>query len=212
MNFKIIFRLDGCGIYYDPYEPPHFDDILGAILTPLQGLAKDLQRDETPDVIKMPLTQSTIARRDIYHASALFPDGDGFETLQFWRKKFDQDHLALTSGSFNLTNGPYREYNHPMPLLCVPRMMAYASGNRKEVKRLLTKHLRAIGKYRGKGKGRVVSIDFEETPDDYSLVKDGKAMRWLPDPNGLRLVRTAPPYWNIIDRVHCCEVGDPYTL
>ena len=34
-----------------------------------------------------------------------------------------------------------------------------------------------------------------------------RAMRWLPDKNGARVVRTRPPYWNIVDAVPCCEVG-----
>jgi len=108
----------------------------------------------------------------------------------------------------NLQNGPYREYNMPVPLLLIPRMVAHASGNRKKVKRILKKHITALGKKRAYGYGRITGIDCEQTPEDRSLVKDGRAMRWLPDSNGIRQVRPAPPYWNMIGRVHCCEIGD----
>lgn len=212
MNFQVTFYLDGCGIYYDPHEPIHFDDVLCAILAPLQGKFKALARDDEPDDIQLPLLRSTLHGSKIWHASALFPDGEGFETLQYWRKKWREYRQHLTSGSPNLRNGPYREYNMPMPLLVVPRMIAYASGNCKEVKRVLRKHLRALGKYRGKGKGRVVSIDCEHIQEDWSLVKDGRAMRYLPSPDGIRKVRPAPPYWNNVGRIKCCEVGENYII
>lgn len=44
------------------------------------------------------------------------------------------------------------------------------------------------------------------------MIKDGKAMRWLPDKKGIRLVRCRPPYWNRIDRINCCEIGSNLRL
>jgi len=208
MNFNIMFHLDGCGIYYDPNEPIHLDSLLAWVLAPMQTARQDLDRSDTPDDIQLPLLRSTLHGSEVWHASALFPDGDEFETLRYWRKKFDQSRLHLTKGSPNLQNGPYREYNMPVPLLLVPRMIAYASGNRKEVMRILKKHIRGLGKKRAYGYGRITKIECEETPGDWSLVKERKAMRWLPDPTGFRLVRSAPPYWNMVQRVTCCEVGD----
>lgn len=86
--------------------------------------------------------------------------------------------------------------------------MAYASGNRGEVRKVLRKQLRALGKKRAYGLGKIVDIEAAETQEDYSLVREGRAMRWLPNGRGPRLVRPRPPYWNRIDRVMCCEVGD----
>ena len=37
---------------------------------------------------------------------------------------------------------------------------------------------------------------------------DGRAMRHLPMPNGSRMVRPIPPYWNRHGRVRCCQVGE----
>lgn len=87
------------------------------------------------------------------------------------------------------------------------RMVAFANGNRGECKKILRKQLRYLGKKRAHGHGRITSIETEETECDWSFLKDGRAMRWLPDEGGLRLVRTMPPYWNRINRVKCCEVG-----
>lgn len=88
-------------------------------------------------------------------------------------------------------------------------MIAYASGNCKSTKQILRRHVKSLGKKRAYGYGKIVSIESEEIPDDLSLVAEGIAMRWLPDPNGARQVRPAPPYWNNVGKVACCEVGDP---
>lgn len=210
MNFSIILTLDGRGLHYDAYEPPHLDDLLHSILILLNGKTRNLQRDEPPDEVGLPLLQETIHGEKVWKASAIFPDGDGFETLRYFRKKYRAAKIDLTDAAPNLQNGVYREYNVPVPTLCVPRLIAYASGDRKEVKRILRKHLPAVGKYRGKGFGRVVSVECDELPEDYSWQKDGYATRYLPQPNGMKLVRPRPPYWNSVGRVLCCEVGDPF--
>jgi len=215
MHFKVIFELDGTGIYYDPNEPLHLDALLAWALAPMQTDRYDIDRSDTPDDIQIPLLRSTIHGVKVWHASALFPEQDGVETLRFWRKKFDQSRIHLTKGSPNLQNGVYREYNMPVPLLLVPRMVAYASGNCKDVKRILKKHIMALGKKRAYGYGRIVTIACEEMQEDWSLVKDGHAMRWLPLISNnpfARRVRPAPPYWNMTDRISCCEVGQHYTL
>lgn len=212
MNFKVTFNLDGCGVYYDQSEPIHLDALLAWSLTPMQTERRGLERGEQPDDIQLPLVRSIINGSEVWHASALFPAEDGYETLRFWRKKFRQNRVELTSGSPNLTMGVYREYNMPVPLLLVPQMVAYASGDKGEVRRILRKHIKSLGKKRAYGYGKIVSIECEEIEEDWSLVKDGVAMRWLPDPNGIRLVRVTPPYWNAVDRVNCCEVGEQFKI
>lgn len=212
MNFKVTLELDGRGVYYNPFEPPHLDDILHSILIRLNGLTRGLQRDEIPDEIGIPLMQTMYKGYKIWNGSALFPEGDTFETLEYFRKKYPLNRLDLTTGTVNLSSGAQREYNQPLPLLCAPRLVAYASGNRKEVQRLLRKHLTGIGKHRAIGKGRIAgtcnAVSCVEIEPNWSLVKDGKAQRYLPDEHGFRTVRVRPPYWNIVDRVSCCDVGD----
>lgn len=209
MNFKITFHLDGAGIYYDPAEPIHLDALLAWALAPFQSEREGLERGDTPDDIQLPLLRSSVHGHKIWHASALFPVEQGGETLRFWRKKFRQGCIELTSGSPNLTSGIYREYNMPVPLLLVPRMIAYASGSRRRTLQVLRRHVKSLGKKRAYGFGKVVSVECEEIPDDLSLISEGVAMRWLPDPRGIRQVRPAPPYWNNVGKTACCEVGDP---
>jgi len=212
MNFKVIFHLDGTGVFYDSTEPIHLDALLAWALMPMQTPRRCLDRSDTPDDIQLPLLRSRVHGSKVWHASALFPEQEGSETLRYWRKKFRQDRLHLTTGSPNLQNGVYREYNMPVPLLLVPRLIAYASGKRKEVKRILKKHITALGKKRSQGFGRIVEIECVETENDWSLVAEGIAMRWLPLPGAMRQVRPKPPYWNNVDRVACCEVGDRYDV
>ena len=83
-------------------------------------------------------------------------------------------------------------------------MTAWALGDRKRVEQILRKHVRTLGKKRAYGHGRVNGVSVEWCDDDYSMVRDGIAMRWLPDAEGLRFVRPRPPYWNIVGAVPCC--------
>lgn len=206
MYFKVTFNLDGSGLIYDPYEPIHLDALIHWCLVPFHRTKNGLSRDDIPDDIPLPLEKQHIGGSWVWQASALFPEGESMESLQYWRKKFRQNRIELTKGSPNLQNGPYREYNMPTPKLHCLKMVAYASGNRKEVKRLL-KNIKFIGKKRSYGYGRVVSIDFEETPENWSLTKDGVVMRWMPDESGTRTVRPRPPYWNVNGAIRCLEVG-----
>lgn len=210
MNFKIVFHLDGCGVYYDLNEPLHLDAILAWALAPMQSYERDLERDDKPDDIQLPLLRTTINGHKVWHASALLSEQEGFETLRFWRKKFRQDRIDSTQGSPNLKMGIYREYNRPVPLLLISRLVAYASGNRKSVKKILKKQVKYLGKKRSYGYGRIIDIETREIEEDMSLVYDNIAMRWLPDENGKRLIRCSPPYWNNVGRVKCCEVGAEY--
>jgi hypothetical protein len=207
MHFKVIFHLDGCGIYYGPENMIHLDSLLTWALYPMQVKMCDLGRDDKPEDIKIPLLESTVNGSKVWHASALFLDGPGFETLRFWRKRFDQDAMENINGNPNIKKGVYREYNVPVPLLLVPRMIAYASGDRKEVKKILSKNIKGLGKKWSYGYGRVLDIECEKTSEDFSHVKDGMTMRYLPHPDGTKLVRSKPPYWNSVDQVKCLEIG-----
>lgn len=211
MFFKVTFNLDGSGLIYDPNEPIHLDALIHWCLVPFHRTKSGLSRSDIPDEIPLPLCKKMICDSWVWQASALFPEGKEMESLQYWRKRFRQNRIELISGSPNLQNGPYREWNMPIPKIHCLKMVAYANGNRKEVKRLL-KNIKFLGKKRAYGHGRIISIDTEEMQENFSLIKDGCSMRWLPDANGIRLVRPRPPYWNINGAINCCEVGDGFSI
>lgn len=205
---KITFHLDGTGVYYDPNEPIMLDSLLSACLCRFHVHGDPPSRDEAPDDIPLPLRRYDVNGTWVWHASALFPDGDQAESLQFWRRRLRQGRIEVAAGSPNTSNGPYRDWNAPLPLLLCPRMVAYAYGEAGRVRRELRRGIKALGKKRAHGRGAVVNIEVDETDADYSLVMDGKAMRYLPSPAGWLEVRPRPPYWNNHGRVLCLAPGD----
>lgn len=205
---KITFKLDGTGVYYDPHEPLMLDSILAAAVSRHHVHGEPPARDEEPFDIPMPLQRWNIDGTWGWRASALFPEGDTIETLQFWRKRLRQNRIELTDGSPNLTNGIYRDWNMPLPLLLCRSMVAYAVGERREVRRELRRNIRWLGKKRAHGHGRVVDIQVEQCETDYSMERDGVLTRFLPRATGSRLVRPRPPYWSSCGRVLCNEIGE----
>ena len=203
---KITFHMDGSGIVMYPNSPIHLDSLLAWAICPKHLADKGLERSEVPEVQRLPLGEWHINGYWGWHASALFPDGD-IESLQFWRKKFRTNRIHLTTGSPNLMSGKYREYNIPMPLILCHTITAYALGSRKRVAQLL-RRIRYIGQKGSYSKGLVNSVEVKVIEKDYSLAKDGKAMRFLPQKDGPRFGRIRPPYWNVTERINTCYVGD----
>jgi CRISPR type IV-associated protein Csf3 len=209
MFFKVVFHLDGSGLIYDPTEPINLDSLLSYCLAPIHCQNTNIGRMDEPEYIPLPLMKHTFEDGAwVWQASALFPEGPISESMQHWRKKFRQNRIEYADGSLNLMSGIYREYNVPIPLTHCLKMIAYANGNASETKRILEKNIKFLGKKRAYGKGAVVGITTEEMSGNCSLVKNGLAMRWLPSKSGSRLVRLQPPYWNNVNRVVCCEIGD----
>jgi len=207
-NLQIIFHLNGEGVYYDPAEPLHLDALLAWILIGKYIKFDCIGKSDVPFDTPLPVEKWKLNRYWGWKTSALFP-GSYFESIQYWRKKFRQDKIEYMKGSVNLKQGRYREYNTPIRLIVTDKMIAYCNGDLKKVKKVLRK-LKYLGKKTAYGKGKIIGLEIIEIPEDYSIVKDGKAMRWLPKKNGIRLCRCRPPYWNRIDRINCCEVGDKY--
>ncbi len=203
---RVTFYLDGTGVHYDSNEPIMLDGLLAASLCRYHVHGEPPARDETPFDIPLPLAKWHIGSEWGWKASALFPDGDQIESVQYWRKRFRQSRVEMSEGSANLSNGTYRDWNTPLPLLCIHRLVGYAVGDRRRVLRDLRGAIKYLGKKRAYGRGAVVDIEVEVIKEDWSLQRDGLSQRWLPQELGLRLVRPRPPYWNNIGRVACCEI------
>lgn len=199
--------MNGEGIFFSPDEPLHFDALLAWLLVGKYVKLDALGKSDTPFDTPLPLEKWEINGHWGWKASALFPGENYFESIQYWRKKFRQNRVEYMNGSANLVQGIYREYNTPIRLIVTDRMIAYCRGDKRKIEEAL-KELRYLGKKTAYGKGKIVRFEVVEIKDDYSMIKDGKAMRWLPKKNGARLCRCRPPYWNRIDRIECCEVGE----
>jgi len=211
---KVIFNLDGTGVFYDPVEPIMLDALLGAALARWHVHGEPPARDEEPFDIPLPLRRWEIEGVWGWHASALFPDAavdeEIGESLVSWRQRFRSGRAERLNASPNLTQGIYREWNMEVPYLLVPRLIGYCYGERAKIKRTLTRDIKYLGKKRAQGRGAITSIEVEVIDDDYSIVKDNRTTRWLPHPDGSRLVRPRPPYWNTVGTVNCLEIGAPW--
>lgn len=191
----------------DPHEPIMLDGLLAAVCARHHVHGEAPARDEIPDDIPLPLARWHCGEQWGWRASALFPDGDVLDTVTYWRKRLRQSRIDVTTGSPNTENGVYRDWNMPLPLMLCRRLVAYAVGDRKEVRHELIRSVRYLGRKRAHGHGRVVRIDVEKMDVDWSIVRDGRMMRWMPHPDGTRFVRPRPPYWSSIGRVPCVEIG-----
>jgi CRISPR type IV-associated protein Csf3 len=204
MIFKVTFTLDGSGVYYDANEPIHLDALLAWVLAPKQGF-RHVTRDDEPAIIELPLKRKHYGEHWVWCASALFPVGPTGEDLQFWRKRFRASRAELTSGSPNLTNGTFREWNQPVPLLLCTRLVAWGNGDASAVRKAL-REVTHLGKKRAHGYGKITNCTVESCDNDYSIYnKDGCANRFIPDPRGTRKVRPIPPYWNQHGSIHCLD-------
>lgn len=211
---KVTFEIDSAGLIYDPYSPPMLDGLIDWALSPMvrnKGEAAPGRGDKVSE-IRLPLGTWHTGELWGWCASALIPaEGETLqETIQHFRKKFRTNRVSLTNGMPNLQSGATREYNLPFTVQLVDRLVAYCMGDRHTIDSLLRRNVRYLGQKKHRGRGRVESIAVEVVENDYSLMCDGKAMRWLPTTEGLREVRLRPPYWNNNERVACCEVGDEY--
>jgi hypothetical protein len=209
---KITFQMDGTGTFYDPSEPMHLDGLLAWVLCLYQTNGEPPAADEEPFEVRLPLGIWRIGGHWGWCASAILPVDSGAWGMQRFVKRFRENRMEITKGSPNTRMSTYRKYCVPMPLLLNREFEAYVFGSRKRVHQVLKKNIRYLGRKRSVGKGRIVDINTEVIDEDFSLIRDGLAMRYLPLNGASRLVRTRPPYWNRHDRTECCDVGDCYTL
>lgn len=205
---KVTFTLDGTGVYYDQAEPIMLDSLLSACLCRFHVHGEPPSRDEEPFDVPLPLKRWSCNGTWGWHASALFPDGETRESLQFWRRRLRQNRITLAEGSPNTTNGPYRDWNSPIPLILCNRMVAYAFGEAGKIRMNLRRSIKNLGKKRAHGRGAVTNIEVVEVEHDYSITKDGVYMRYWPDENGMFKVRPRPPYWNNHGLVLSLSPGD----
>jgi CRISPR type IV-associated protein Csf3 len=96
------------------------------------------------------------------------------------RPELEQMKRYTTSPSVNLGAGQQKATNVLMPARFALELHWYAVGDRAEVERLLTTHVRAVGKITTKGPGKVRRWRVEPWARDWSVQRDDELTRVMP--------------------------------
>lgn len=207
---EVTFHTDGSGLVWDPHEPHHLDAILAYQWRVVRGLSMDCDPERPPEEADLPLAKWQIGDWWGWRASALFPVGDPAESVQWARRRFDDKRIHLQSAAVvNTAAGSTKNTNKPWPLVLARAWRAWCCGDVEAVRALLA-GVRALGRERGRGRGSVVAVQVECAVEDWSVTRDGLAMRYLPHPESPRIARCRPPYWHMHGRCAVTSVGDPF--
>ena len=152
---------------------------------------------------------------DLIHASVAQFDVDitDASTVTVY-KRFDDSHcheIATETRKINIGAGHYRAYMMRLPYLPAKTATFYCCGDMAEVIRLIG-YLPGLGKKTAYGYGMIRSVSVEKTAEDYSLVKDGVAMRPLPCSFGYKsddvmMLAWKAPYWDKRNVTACVPPG-----
>ena len=165
--------------------------------------------------IKRSRTYGAADNGDLIHASVAQFDIPASQagTVTVY-KRFDEAHcheIATEQRKINVGAGHYRAYMMRLPYLPARSATFYCNGDLAEVLRLIG-YLPGLGKKTAYGYGMIRSVSVEETPEDYSLVKDGVAMRPLPCSFGYEsdekmYLAWKAPYWSKQNVTVCVPPG-----
>jgi hypothetical protein len=142
----------------------------------------------------------------VFHASiSFFSEPNRIHSVQYF-KRFEERNCPAKR-KINIAKGYYRHWMLRSVVIAADHCYFYGCGNIDRIAQLL-RHLVALGDNTRIGWGTLHSWHIEPTPDDYSLVKDGKAQRPIP----VRLLESCndavelawkPPYW-AADSIELC--------
>jgi len=124
--------------------------------------------------LRLPLQKTGL----IYHASASILDTDEMHTTVLY-KRFHEAADLKTKTRIRRNSGMMRDYMMKFPYSASKTVKFYMNGNLEELKRLLSP-IRHLGKKRAVGGGEVCGFAISELPTDWSITKDGIAMRSIP--------------------------------
>lgn len=117
----------------------------------------------------------------VYHASVLLMDYDKLKVMRIY-KRFDEQfihHLDTKKKKIPIGSGHYKSGIITLPYIPASTVTFYVDGGIGRLKTLL-ENLSALGKNTSIGFGKVKDIKIKKTDEDYSMVKDGIAMRPTP--------------------------------
>jgi len=193
----------------------HFDGLLAHLV--LRDAIGDLYwslPSRRPLDLEVPLP---LARTGgMWHASvSQFPQGspDWHSTTVY--KRFDVQNSDLIREDrrkkINTSSGEFRGYMMSLPYRPVRSVTFFGRGDYEQIRGLLSS-VTNLGKKAAYGYGEVQRAEIKRTREDWSLVRDGVAMRPIPtrlleEWDDSVLVAWRPPYWDKRNVEPCAPPG-----
>jgi hypothetical protein len=144
--------------------------------------------------LRLPLQKTGL----IYHASASVLDTDEMHTTVLY-KRFHEATDLKSKTRIRRNSGQMRDFMMKFPYSASRTVKFYMNGDREELSRLLSS-VRHLGKKHAVGGGEVSGFSISDIHEDWSITKDGLAMRSIPcsmlksfsDIRAMRLAYTFP--------------------
>lgn len=167
-------------------DPPHLDSLLECELCWHQGMQHQADRRlPAPPVgaIGIPLRRQMAGGHLVAKCSSPILAPTTHDGTEHFSKRLAVEHAALLHPSERTViatgNATYKSYRLPLRVRQVAAIVWFADGHRGDIHAVL-KRIKALGKKREYGYGRVHKWTVETIENDYSWFADGVLMRPLP--------------------------------
>jgi CRISPR type IV-associated protein Csf3 len=163
--------------------------------------------------LTMPLMSQGNGKEYIFNASISFFDiKDAYSTTIY--KRFCERYLNLRrikKKRIDRARGHFKDYMINLVYIPARKVTFYAMGNAEEIDELL-KGLPGLGKKIAIGYGFIKSYEIEEIDHNYSILKDGRAMRAIPvsflkSTSDVAQLAYKSPYWASENTAMCAPPG-----
>lgn len=136
----------------------------------------------------------------IFHASVSQFEPDTLRCTKIYKRFEERGTEELKQKHIRIGAGHFRAYMMHEPYIPAHTVTFYAFGDQEGIQHLIEENIFAIGNDYRIGFGAVRDISFEPMDADWSLVKDGVAMRPLPkwlceEWDDEAWLPSRPPYW-----------------
>ncbi|NUU96747.1 hypothetical protein [Marinitoga sp. 1138] len=158
----------------------------------------------------------------VYNASAaiFLPEAE-MRFIRIYKRFEDKYSDVLKKKKLRIGSGFFRSFAIAEPYIPATHVIFYGNGNVKRIKYLFENYLIGIGNDIRIGFGAIRDIIIENINNDYSLIKNGMAMRTIPikmlkDYEDTAYITYKQPYWYKTNATLCvapgmrCELNEKY--
>ncbi|XRP97790.1 hypothetical protein ACO3UB_08325 (plasmid) [Methanocaldococcus sp. 16A] len=168
--------------------------------------------------IDLPLKRFKFGCDFVYHASVSIFDVSDYYSATIY-KRFTEKYLRyekMRVKQIQRGSGFFRDFMINHIYIPAKTVTFYVCGDKEELEELL-KGLPGLGKKTAIGYGFIKEFSIDEADEDYSLVKDGKAMRPIPikackEAEDIALLAYKIPYWAKRNVAPCVPPGAKVAL